>query len=138
VVIHLTVHPMPPEFHLHFLLSQTLFGLIASTYPLFAIHFVAVRALYPAFLPSAELTAADVVQLNRLDRSLGFCLVAAASIPLLAVGLLAINESRNYAALGMLSATGIAGFAVAYLLAAAIREDKNALLELARSKPPAV
>jgi hypothetical protein len=131
VVIHLTVHPMPPEFHLHFLLSQTLFGLIASTYPLFAIHFVAVRALYPAFLPSAELTAADVMQLNRLDRSLGFCLVAAASIPMLAVGLLAISGSRNSVALGLLSAAGIGGFVVAYLLAAAIREDKNALLELA-------
>ena len=134
-VIDLTVHPMPREFHIHFLLSQTLFGLIASSYPLFAVHFVAVRALYPAFLPSGELTPRDVSQLNRLDRSLGYCLVAAASIPMLAVGLLAINESRNYLALGLLSAAGIGGFVVAFLLASAIRADKNALLELAKSKP---
>ncbi len=131
VTIHLTVHPMPTKFHIHFLLSQTLFGLIASSFPLFAVHFVAIRALYPALLPSAELTQDDVTQLNRLDRSLGFCLVAVASIPLLAVGLLAISESNNYVALGLLSAAGIAGFAIAYMLAGAIRADKNALLELA-------
>jgi eukaryotic-like serine/threonine-protein kinase len=132
VTMHLTVQKMDADFHFHFLVSQTLCGLIAASYPLFGMHFLALRTMYPAFLGSASLTADDVAQLNRLDSWLGRFLWLAASIPMLAMLILALMESKYYAALAVLSALGMAGFGVAYLLAANIREDKEALLELAR------
>ena len=50
-----------------------------------------------------------------------------------AILMLAISESRNYIALGVLSSAGFAGIAVAYLLVGIIRSDKSALLELTKT-----
>ena len=133
VTLHFTVHELPAEFHLHFLASQTLCGLIAVSYPQFGITFLALRCLYPAFLPDATLHAEDVAQLQAMDRSQGWYLVLAASVPMLAVGLLAGLGGDIRKVLGALSIIGIAGFAVAYLLVTAIRADRSVLEELTRN-----
>ncbi|HKA06948.1 MAG TPA: serine/threonine-protein kinase [Gemmataceae bacterium] len=133
VALHFSVHELPAAFHLHFLASQTLCGLIAVTYPQFGITFLALRAIYPAFLPNATLHAEDVSQLQSMDRSQGWYLVLAASVPMLAVGLLAGIGGEIRVVLGTLSIIGVAGFAVAYLLVTAIRADRAALEDLTRS-----
>jgi eukaryotic-like serine/threonine-protein kinase len=133
ITLHLTVHELPAEFHLHFLASQTLCGLIAVTYPQFGITYLAVRAIYPAFLPDATLHVEDVDQLQAMDRSQGWYLVLAASVPMLAVGLLAGIGGEIRVVLVALSVIGVAGFAVAYLLVTAIRADRAALEDLPRN-----
>jgi hypothetical protein len=55
--------------------------------------------------------------------------VGAASVPMLAVGLLAGIQSNNHLALGVLSAIGVAGLALAYLLTSAVRADVSALTD---------
>ena len=47
VVLHLTVQELPMAFHLHFLASQTLCGLIAVSYPQFGVTFIALRGFLP-------------------------------------------------------------------------------------------
>ena len=99
-------------------------GLIAVLYPMFLMSFLAVRGLYPALLPAAALTPDDTAKLRWLDKSLGVYLILAASVPLLAIGLLAVVVgSENRPAMGVLSVVGLAGFALAYQLTAAIRGD---------------
>jgi hypothetical protein len=129
LALHLMVQELPGAFHLHFLVSQTLCGLIAVTYPLFAVTFVAVRAIYPVFCPSGKLPAADGHHLKMIEKAMGWCLVIAASVPMLAVGLLAGIRSANYTALGVLSLIGVVGLAVAYVLTAEVRADVAALTE---------
>jgi serine/threonine protein kinase len=130
VSLHLTVDRMTLAFDLHFLASLTLCGLVAVSYPLFGVTAVVMRAIYPAFISNGRLTRADAEQLDRLDRSLNIYLILAASVPMLAIGLLAVIRSANYLALGVLSVAGAIGFAIAYQLAAMIRSDKSALMEL--------
>jgi hypothetical protein len=130
VTLHLTVPQMTLKYNLHFLAAQTLCGLIAFAYPVIIVDFVVLRTMYPAFLPTAELPAADGAQLRRLDRSLNYMLVLAASVPLLAVGVMAAIGSNFRAGMVVLSVTGMVGFALAYWLTVEIRADKQALLEL--------
>jgi len=130
VTLHFAGQGLSVNSHLHFFASQTLCGLIAVTYPQFCISFLAVRALYPALLPTAALSTEDSARLRWLDRSLGWFLILAASVPMLAIGLLAIIGSENRPAMGALSAVGLAGFGLAYQLTTAIRADIAALLDL--------
>ena len=130
VALGFEVDGLPAEFYLHFVASQTLCGLIAVSYPQFGITFLAVRTLYPALLQTASLTAEDVAQLRSMDRLQGWCLVLAASVPLLAVGLLAAHVDKIRVVLGVLSALGVVGFAIAYVLVTAIRADRAALEDL--------
>jgi serine/threonine protein kinase len=132
VTLHLTVQELPLRLHFHFLASQTLCGLIAVSYPFFGVTFLSIRALFPAFISGAALSSEEAGRLRRLDRALNFCLVIAASVPMLAVGLLAVIQSGSYLALGVLSTVGLIGFGLAYALTTAIRADLNALRELER------
>jgi serine/threonine protein kinase len=130
MTMDLRVQELPAAFHLHFLASQTLCGLVAVSHPQFAISFLAVRCLFPALVPDAVLTTDDVARLRALDRAQSVYLLVAASVPLLAVGLLAGFAADNRVVLAFLSAVGVAGFVVASLLTNAIRADRAALEEL--------
>lgn len=134
VSLHLTVHAMPFAFHAHFLASQTLCGLIAVTYPLFGGDLIVVRSLYPAFIPQGMLQADDIRQLQSFEKRIGWQLLIAASMPLLALGLLALSRTQNHLALGVLAAAGFAGVTAAYFLSRGIRIDLAALQELAETK----
>ncbi|HLW64939.1 MAG TPA: serine/threonine-protein kinase [Gemmataceae bacterium] len=131
ISMSLAVRELPTEFYVHFLVSQTLCGLIAVSYPYFLLSFVVMRAVYPAFLVQAELTAEDVRQLNLLNFRLGIALILAGVIPFLCIFLIVVLGSGNKMALAVLSAAGLAGVALAVILVKWIRDDRSALLTLA-------
>ncbi len=130
ITLHLAVREMTWAFHFHFFAAQTLGGLIGFAYPIFIVDFLALRTMYPAFLRTTELPEADAARLRQLDRSLNYLLIVAASVPLLAVGILAGIGSNFRAGMVTLSVAGMSGFALAYWLTVEIRHDKQALLEL--------
>ena len=137
VVMHLTVHELPAAFHLHFLVSQTICGLIAVSYPQFGTTFLALRGIYPAFVPTATLSADDSFRCGKWSsRSGGICCWPRrfrcsrsdcwrASAP-------RIGSRRACPA-----PVSLAGFAGAYLLVTAIRADAAALEDLVRNKKAA-
>ncbi|CAN5529518.1 serine/threonine-protein kinase [soil metagenome] len=127
VTLHYTVQELPVQFHLHFLASQVLCGLIAVTYPQFIVTFLSLRTLYPHFVPKTGLNSDDLKRLRRIDRVQGFFLVLTASIPMLGVAAIAVIGGENRLVLGFLSAVGIAGFFIAWLLSNQIHEDRMAL-----------
>lgn len=127
VVMHFSVQHLPITVHLHFLASQTLSGLMAVAYPQFGVTFLAIRCLYPRFVKNASITNDDVVKLRALDREQTMYLLKAASVPLLAVGLLSGIASENRIVLLILSAIGLVGFGLATYLTTAIRADRAAL-----------
>jgi hypothetical protein len=131
ISMHLTVHDLPTEFFVHFLLSQTLCGLIAVSYPYFSLSYVVMRAIYPAFLANTELTAEDARQLTQLNFWLGIALILAGVIPFLSIFLILVLGSANKLALEVLSVAGLAGVVLAILLVKRIRDDRSALLALA-------
>lgn len=134
VTLHLTVQAMTVSFHVHFLASQTLCGMIAVTYPLFGGDLFVVRALYPAFIPNGALDQNDLVQLQVFEKRINWQLLLAMSMPLLALGLLALSRTQNHVALGVLAGAGFVGVAAAYFLSRGIRTDLAALRELATLK----
>jgi hypothetical protein len=129
LALHYMVRELPAAFHVHFLASQTLCGLIAVSYPEFMVTFIALRAFYPKFVENAALTADDLAQVRRIERQQGVYLVLAVSIPLLAIGLLASIGGERRPILGFLSFVGLVGFGIAYWLTGAIRADRVALEE---------
>jgi serine/threonine protein kinase len=132
LVLHNTVHELPLAFHLHFLASLTLCGLLAVSYPQFGVTFLALRCFYPALASNASLTRNDTIPFRSLDRSQSTYLMLAASVPMLAVGLLSGIGAESRQVLGVLSVVSIAGFIVASILTVAIRSDLAALEETTR------
>lgn len=121
----------PPEgsgAHFHFLVSLVFCGLTAAAYPYFLVTALAVRVFYPALLGPAGPDPADGAALRRVGRELGWYRAAAVAVPLLAVALLALSrEELNRAPVAVLSAAGLAGLGVAFVLEARIRTDLAAL-----------
>ncbi len=122
--MHFAVHELPASFHLHFIASQTLCGLIAVTYPQFGVTFFALRCFYPKFVTNATLSAEDHAQLRHLEKAQGLYLVLAALIPMLGILLtVGFGADTRFVLLG-LSVIGGLGFILAYLLTNAIRADR--------------
>lgn len=119
---------------LHFLVAQTLCGLISVSYPIVGASFLAMRTIYPAFLPTPELPAEEVPLLRRLDRWLTLGLILSALVPLLSVGLLATFSADFKNGMTALCAAGAAGFALLYWIVGETRADMAALLELRSSR----
>jgi serine/threonine protein kinase len=121
---------LPPTVLLHFWMSLVLCGLIAAAYPFFAVTFLSVRALYPHLLRSAieDQTHAD---LERLSRLTWFYLLLAASVPMVAMTALVVVGVSHSPFLVILGISGLAGFALAFVLARAIQADLAALNFLA-------
>ena len=133
VVMHFTVQQLPITVHLHFLVSQTLSGLLAVAYPQFGVTFLVLRCIYPTFVRNASLPAEDIPPLRNTDRLQGRYLLVAASVPMLAVGLLAVIATENRVALLVLSIVALAGFATAFWLTNEIRSDRLALEAVAET-----
>ncbi len=128
VLLCAVLGPQPPAFFFHFFVSLGLCGLMASVHPFFGVTFLAVRTLLPSLLRSSgdpELPAA----LERLRRRTGLYLALAAVSPMLTVAAWAAIGSENRTILGVLSAVGVFGFAVAYALSCAILGDLEALAQ---------
>jgi hypothetical protein len=65
--------------------------------------------------------------MERLKRRIGFYLLLAAVAPMLSVAAWAALGSENRTALGVLSAVGLLGFGLAFVLSRAIQADVEAL-----------
>jgi serine/threonine protein kinase len=124
-----------PQAYVHFLASLVICGLIAAAYPYFLITFVAVRVWYPTLLGPGGPNAADQPALDRVDRELSRYRAAATAVPLVGVALLAFRLSVRgesdsdlvAIAVATLSAVGLAGTALAFVLEGKIRKDLAAL-----------
>jgi serine/threonine protein kinase len=132
--MQVAVGPLSAATYVHFFASLVLCGLMAAAYPFFAVTFLAVRVLYPAFVRPGTTSEQDVPPLIALSRTMGVYLWLAASVPMLAVVALVLTGSSNRLALGVLSISGLAGFAVSFWLARLINEDLTALASTLR--PP--
>ena len=122
--------PQGPEVYFHFALSLVICGLIAAAYPYFLVTYLAVRVLYPTLLGTDGPAPSDAAALRRVEWELGPFRAAAAAVPLLTVALLATRGASNPAVVPVLSAAGLAGVAVAFVLESRIRADLAALAEV--------
>ncbi len=125
---------IPALASLHFIASLALCGLIASAYPFFFVTYLSVRALYPALARPGRTTLEEAAGLAGLNRLLGPYLLLAALVPLLAVLALVLIGSENRWAMIALSAGGLVGVSVVFVLFRAIQGD---LAALARVMSPA-
>ncbi len=140
VTMHLSTGTMNAELSLHWWGSLVICGLIAVAYPFFGVTSYCVRALYPPLLLHQGSPAEDARELRRLDNRLGVYLVVAGSVPLLAVGGLALasggDSSGARAVIGVLCLGGIAGLAVVYLFYRRLQQDLAALLRVVAGSAP--
>lgn len=123
---------------LHFLASLALGGLIAATYPFFAITWLATRVFYPALLrvgdgnPADPDGTAEAANLAKLERLSWRFLVLAASLPMFGVTLMVTGGAAgDRLLLAVLSVSSLAGFGLIYLLARAVQRDLSALAQIA-------
>ncbi|WP_397569490.1 serine/threonine-protein kinase [Schlesneria sp. T3-172] len=113
VSLHLIVGHVPFDIYVQFVASLAICGLIAAAYPFFGVAIVSVRAFYPSLIDRESMTADDRQDLIRLSRQTWLYLVLAASVPMIAVLILAIGQSENRSALVVLAASGAIGYAIA-------------------------
>ncbi len=116
--------------YLHFMISLTLCGVIAATYPFFGATALALHALYPALLGRTTRDAAAIADLRWADRASRGYLYLAAALPMLAVAVLVLFGREQRLALGVLSVGGVLGFGLLYYLARMIQNDVEALADV--------
>lgn len=119
---------------IHFVASLTLCGLVAATYPFFAVSCLSVGSLYPVLVRFETMTRDDQLSLARLSRSSWVYLLLTATVPLLAVGILVIVGSQARYALGILAAGGLVGLGIAFAFFRTLQADLTALI--AAAAPP--
>jgi serine/threonine protein kinase len=127
VSIGLASPGLPASAYVHFLASLALCGLIAAAYPFFFVAFLSVRVLYPPLVRRGARGPEDILDLRRLSGLLGRYLLLAALVPLLAVLALVLTGLENRWALTALSAGGLVGVSVVFLLFRALQTDLDAL-----------
>ncbi len=134
ITMQLTTGRMHVESSIHWWGSLFICGLIAVSYPFFGVTSYCVRSLYPRLLILQGSTSDDSHELRRLQHRLGVYLVVAGSVPLLAVGGLALapasDTNGSRAIVGFLCLGGIAGLAVVYSFFRRLQEDLEALLRV--------
>jgi hypothetical protein len=118
---------LPFDAHLHFLISLTLCGLIAAVYPFFLVTHLALRGLMPVLLRAGSPSAEEITTLERLGRSLGPNLLAAAAVPFVGIATLVLIDSHDRTTMKMLVAFGLIGCVFAYVLERRIRQDLSAI-----------
>ena len=121
--------PDGPEAYIHFLLSLIVCGLIAAAYPYFFVTYLAVRAIFPAYLGPAGPVAEDRPVLGLVERELGRYRMVAAAVPLFAVALLASRGVAQPYAVAALSVAGLVGTLLAFVIEGRTRADLRALTE---------
>jgi len=134
-LMHWAGAPLEPHHYLHFIVSLTLCGMIAATYPFFGVTALSVRTFYPRLLPSEPPGEADAAGLARLSRRTWGYLILAASLPMLAVVVLVlIGSERGRLALGILGAGSLLGFGLIFYLTRAIQTDLATLSWIVQPK----
>ena len=111
VAIHAASGEMPAVAYAHFFGSLVLCGLVAAAYPFFLITWFSLVTVYPAISRGNVYVSEDRVLFDRLGRLLWRYFICAASVPMMAVAILATIDSQSHLALGVFSIGGLLGFA---------------------------
>jgi hypothetical protein len=117
--------------HLHFVLSLSLWGLVAAVYPFFSLTWLHIKAFYPPMIDLTDPTIAEDAPHLRSIRS--WCEAAAvlsAVVPLLAVVILVATQSEARPAMLIAAAGGLGAFVVSSLTFRELREDLGTLLRV--------
>lgn len=125
VAIHATSGDMPGTAYVHFFGSLTLCGLVAAAYPFFLITWFSLVVVYPLLSRGNVYASEDRGLMQRLIRLLWRYFVCAASVPMIAVAILATIDSQSRLALGVFSVGGLVGFA---FVAAMFRQLQTILM----------
>jgi serine/threonine protein kinase len=112
-----------------FFMSQVLCGLIAMTMSYFVLLLLAVRYYYPQLLQREHASRDEVEDVIALSRRIWVCYVIAFSVPFMSIMLLVFIESAKTFVI-WLGVLGAVGFALAYLIDRAVRDDLAALAQV--------
>ena len=126
--LHLMLEDVPTELYVHFFVSLAVCGLIAAAYPFFGVTVVAVRCFYPVLVDRDSMTAEDRASLLRLTRQTWLYLALAASVPMMAIVIVAINEPEKHAALIVLGIAGLIGYGTAVSAFRIVQADLATLI----------
>jgi serine/threonine protein kinase len=114
----------------HFFLSLAACGLIAAAFPYLGTTRLAVRVFYPALLGSDPPELPELRQLHAVPQQAGWFLLAAAVVPLVAVGLviMAVQEAQavQFWSAALIAAS-LVGLVAAYWTYRGITRDVEAL-----------
>lgn len=130
ILLHMLYGDVPAAIYGHFLASLTLCGLIAAAYPFFAVSLMALRCFYPALVRWESISADELPALKNLARASWFHLVLAASVPMLAVTILALSGLDRRTALVQLAAGGAIGFGMAVTAFRLVQQDLQVLMKV--------
>jgi len=130
ILLHMLYGDVPAAIYGHFLASLALCGLIAAAYPFFAVSLMALRCFYPALVRWESISADELPALKNLARASWFHLVLAASVPMLAVTILALSGLDRRAALVQLAAGGAIGFGMAVTAFRLVQQDLQVLMKV--------
>jgi hypothetical protein len=112
-----------------FFMSQVLCGLIAMTMSYFVLLLLSVRYFYPQLLQREHAARDEVEDVIALSRRIWVCYVIAFAVPFLSIMLLVFIESAKTFVI-WLGVLGAIGFALAYLIDRAVRDDLAALAQV--------
>ena len=119
----------------HFFASLTLCGLIAATYPFFGTAAFVLDAWYPLLIRPENDVEVDRDDLDRVEKLSWRYLILAGTIPLASLLILTTwGRAENRLALIVLSAGGLALFAVAFALARSIQNNIKLFRSVAATK----
>jgi serine/threonine protein kinase len=120
------------EHYVHFLVSQTLCGLMSATLAFFAVTFLAVRAFYPLLVEAEQDDPEAVVDLARLARHTAQAFYVAVGAPFVAIlAMTGVDSGGGRWALGVLAGAGFLAFLAAFHWSRAIQRDIAALQQVA-------
>jgi hypothetical protein len=123
----------PPQgsgVYFHFLFSLVVCGLMAAAYPYFLVIYLSVTIFYPLLLDPSGFGPDHRSALRRVEREIGRYRAAATAVPLIAIVLLASQGASSPPAVAALSAAGLTGAALAFVLEGRTRTALAALIEL--------
>ena len=126
--LHLMLGNVPAELYIHFIASLAICGLIAAAYPFFGVTLDAVRCFYPLLVDWDSMTADDRLSLLRLTRQTWLYLALAASVPMMGIVIVAINEPEKHIALVVLAAGGLIGYGTAVSAFRIVQADLATLI----------
>lgn len=117
----------------HFLLAMVACGIISACFPFLATTWLTVRVFFPALLANSAPEPQEQRQLLKLSKMAGGYLAISTVAPAIVAILLLMfsddegKETNSRLAIGILIATSILGFGLAYVIYQRIRGDLNAL-----------
>lgn len=127
VAVSQTIVSVRPEMFVHFLGSLVICGLIAAAYPFFCVSALAVRQFYPKLIRLESLSRDDRRDLDWVARRAWVYLAIAVSVPMLAVAILLLMESRSQILMGILAGGSVFGFLGTFVLFRQLQEDVGTL-----------